>query len=188
MDYFNMVSDPLALASERATMCLFLRRDLPIGDAKALRLDAKGGRLLLETTRTCGGFAKSGTFTAGRLTADVGTTRATVWASSLDGAPLETSKRMLVTHLTDVQNSGAKFADDAMRVLLNWGGLPHLMRKGKASIALRVGEGPFTVYALESDGTRRAEVPATWREGTLSFVADVSRDPSQATYLYEIVR
>ena len=36
---------------------------------------------------------------------------ATVWASSLDGAPLRVSRRILVTHLTDVQNTGAEYAD-----------------------------------------------------------------------------
>ena len=33
MDYFNMVSDPLSQAAERASICLFLR-----GDISALRI------------------------------------------------------------------------------------------------------------------------------------------------------
>lgn len=188
MDYFNMAGDPLALASERATMCLFLRGDLKPGDARALRFDAKKGTMLLETERTCGGFAQRGAFAAGCLSADVGASRATVWASSVDGAPLATSRRILVTHLTDVQNSGVKFADDSMKVLLDWGRLPHLMRVGRAEVVLKVDPGDFAAYALEADGTRRAEIPCSCRDGRLAFVADVARDPANATYLYEVVR
>ena len=44
------------------------------------------------------------------------------------------------------------------------------------------------VYALDSDGARRGEVPATVRDGELAFRCDTARDPAQATYLYEIVR
>ena len=188
MDYFNMAGDPLALASERATMCLFLRGDLKPGDAQALQFDAKKGQMLLATERTSGGFARRGAFSAGCLSADVGTMRATVWASSVDGAPLATSKRILVTHLTDVQNSGMKFADDSMKVLLDWGGLPHLMRVGRAEVSLKLAPGGFTAYVLEADGTRRAEIPCASRDGCLVFTADVARDPANASYLYEIVR
>lgn len=188
MDYFDLAGDPLALASERATMCLFLRGDLRPGDAKALRIDAKRGRMLISTERTSGGFAERGMFDAGQLAADVGETRATVWASSMDLAPIKTSRRMLVTHLTDVQNSGAKFADETMKVLLDWGRLPHLMRVGRARVALKVDPGRFAVYALEADGSRRAEIPCVCRDGRLAFVADVARDPANATYLYEVVR
>ena len=64
---------------------------------------------------------------------------ATVWASSLDGEPLPTSSRILVTHLTDVQNSGIRYGDAARTILLDWGGLPHLAENGSAEIELAVG-------------------------------------------------
>ena len=61
---------------------------------------------------------------------------ATVWVSSLDGEPIARSSHLLLTHLTDVQNSGIRYADEALTILLDWGKLPHLMRRGAARIEL----------------------------------------------------
>lgn len=188
MNYFDMSGDPLSLAGERASLCLFLRGDLAVGDASALTIDGKKGRMLLNTPRTAGGFAPNGTIAAGTFTATIGEKPATVWASAVDGAPLAQSKRILVTHLTDVQNTGARFSDASMKVLLKWGGLPHLMRRGRAEVSLAVDAGAFAVYVLDADGSRRCEVPSTYRDGRLTFVANVARDPKAASYLYEIVR
>ena len=76
---------------------------------------------------------------------------AAIWASAVDGAPLAQSKRILVTHLTDVQNTGARFSDESMKILLKWGGLPHLMRRGRAEVSLAVDAGAFTVYVLDEE-------------------------------------
>ena len=188
MGYFDVSGDPLTLASERATLCLFLRRDLKTGLGSGLAIDGKKGMLSLNTPRTCGAFAEGGRVTAGALSADLGSVRATVWVSALDEAPLASSARMLFTHLTDVQNSGTRYADDSCRVLLNWGGLPHLMRRGAAEVELRVNPGSFTVYALEADGMRVGEVPCRYAGGALRWRADVACRADAATYLYEIVR
>ena len=188
MDYFNLAGDPLLLASERATMCLFLRRDLTPGDKKALAIDSKEGRLAIVTPQTCGAFAEKGTVAAGVLAADLGTVPATVWVSALDERPLAASRRLLLTHLTDVQNSGARYADDTLRILTDWGKLPWLMREGTAEVSLALDPGRFTVYVLEADGSRRCELPSRFANGRLSFRAAVGRDPSAASYLYEIVR
>lgn len=188
LGYFDMSGDPLSLAGERASLCLFLRGDLAVRDAAALTIDGKKGTMLLNTPRTAGGFALNGTIAAGAFTATIGEKPATIWASSVDGAPLGQSKRILVTHLTDVQNTGARFSDESMKVLLKWGGLPHLMRRGRAEVSLAVDAGAFTVYVLDADGSRRCEVPSACRDGRLNFVADVARDPNAASYLYEIVR
>ena len=125
---------------------------------------------------------------AGCIAADCGGVPATIWESSLDGKPLACSSRILLTHLTDVQNTGAMFEDDTMRVLLAWGGLPHLMRNGKAKVALSLLPGKFLVFALDGEGTRRREVSSVARDGRLAFVADIGADPASATYMYEIVR
>ena len=87
-----------------------------------------------------------------------------------------------------MQNTGVTFADDSRTVLLDWGALPHLMRRGKAGILLSVAAGDWKVYALDCAGNRRGEVPCRWQDGRLGFIADVSRDPSDATMSYELVR
>lgn len=188
LDYFDMSGDPLSLAGERASMCLFLRGDIAPGDESALRVDGRAGTMVIDTARTAGGFAKRGKVSAGRLSADISGAPATVWASSIDGLPLGRSRRILVTHLTDVQNTGTFFADDSMKVLLDWGRLPHLMRVGVADVSLDVEGGSFKAYVLDADGTRRGEVPLRIVDGKLTFTADVARGGRTASYLYEIVR
>ena len=94
------------------------------------------GTFLLDTPRTAGGFAESGTHVAGPLRFALRDAPATVWVSSLDGEPIASSSHLLLTHLTDVQNSGIEYADPAMTTLLKWGSLPHLMRRGAARVEL----------------------------------------------------
>lgn len=188
MTYFDMSGDPLSLAGERASLCLFLRGDLDVGDADALKIDPATGSLRIETGRTCGVFAESGKIRAGCIEANVMGAAATVWASSLDGNPLSASGRILLCHQTDVQNSGAAFADDSRTVLLRWGQMPHLMRKGRADISLSLAGGEWTVYALDCAGNRRGVVPSHLQDGRLCFTADVARDPADATMNYELVR
>ncbi|MBN2508537.1 MAG: hypothetical protein JXQ71_17805 [Verrucomicrobia bacterium] len=65
-------------------------------------------------------------------------TDATVWVSSVDGKPIATGRRLLVTHLADLQNSDTRYGDRSRQVLLPWGRLPHLVRGGRAVVALRV--------------------------------------------------
>ena len=188
-------------------------------DSGTVSIDPATGTFLIDTPRTCGGFAESGAHTAGPLRFNLGlpeadagdsslVTRhsslrgghdvpATVWVSSLDGAPIASSSHLLLTHLTDVQNNGIEYADPDLTILLKWGWLPHLMRRGAAHIELSLEERPviggkpaWRVFRLSPSGRRVGEVPAAYdpATGRLSFTARTDCDPSTATYLYEIVR
>lgn len=265
LSYFNMAGDPLGLASERASMCLFLRRDLPelekiyacllpedkitsplenfpytkangwlwtgwryklgnlvgnsapdgvmaagkypevyfknendvkkelqieksdISECGAVRVNGEKGLFILNTPKTAGGFVEKGSFNAGALKCDVGDVPTTVWASSLDSNPIESSKRILLTHLTDVQNTDIEYGGADLKVLLSWGRLPHLMRNGKASISLKTRDGDFDVWVLDSDGARRRKVDYKRKDGALEFIADIGAEKNNASYLYEIV-
>ncbi len=269
MNYFDMASDPLSQAAERAALCLFLRRDLaplsrtysmlipkadvlqmrdnmpqnntswpwlgwyarlgtlvadtpapgttwsgrfpevykipsseirkriasqpsgdlpPAGDG-AVALDKESGTIILKTPRTCGGFAEKGLVDADALIFDVGDTAATVWVSALDGQPITSASRLLLTHLTDVQNSGIRYAQQSRKTLLAWGGLPHLVRNGKAEIRLAVKPADkFKVYVLSTGGRRLAQIPAHVVKGRLAFTAAVDTCPETAALLYEIVK
>ena len=188
MNYFNLSADPVSLASEWAAICLFLRRDLKPGAADALRIDGEKGLLAVNTPCTCGVFADGGSVSAGVLTVDMGDKPAMFWASSLDGKPLNVARRILFVHLTDVQNSGAVFEDGTLCVLKHWGTLPLLMRNADAVVELHVKPGSFSIYALDVSGNRKTAIPSQCSEGTLRFHAVIGRDPSAASYLYEIVR
>ena len=65
-----------------------------------------------------------------------------VSASSMDGAPLASSKRVLVFHLTDVLNSGAEFKSAGRTEMTNWGALPYLAAAGEGANA------PTMMYEL----------------------------------------
>ncbi len=121
--------------------------------------------MAIVTDGTCGGFAESGRIEAGPLSFEIAgrddpapqddpgaphsslVTRhsslrgghdvpTTLWVSSLDGAPIGHSSRMLLVHLTDVQGEGAQFADERRRILLRWGQTP-LVAVGDALVELR---------------------------------------------------
>ena len=157
-----------------------------MGDGQ-VSIEREKGTFAVDTPRTQGFFVESGRHVAGTLSATVSGAPAAVWVSALDDAPVEKSARLLLSHVTDVQDEWTTYADAERKVLRKWGRLPHLMRAGRAEIALRrAGGAAPRVYALSADGKRRCEVPSTWDGTTLSFVADTARDPSCATFLYEI--
>lgn len=137
--------------------------EFPRGGDGTVRVDRDAGAFTVLTPRTCGGFAEEGAIRAQVLMAHVEGGAASVWASSLDGWPLEVSSRVLVTHL-----SGA--------------------RDGRARCRLRLADGRWTVYALAADGARRREVPSVFARGRLDFTAQADADPRQATCAYELVR
>ena len=177
-DVFSKTEDEV-----RQELSYITKRALPVA------IDSEKGTFAVTTPCTCGVFAEEGKVSAGVLNVVLKGARATVWASSLDGAALSESKRILVTHLTDVLDSGTRFGDSRHRTLLSWGQLPHLMRNGTAHISLAVGKNNYRVYALSADGSRRGVVPSsTDQTGRLRFVAKVDSDPDSATWLYEIVK
>jgi len=258
MSYFDVSTDPLAQASERASICLFLRGDLepaaekvaialPPGEvgalkvnvtrtapewsaaawharvathgadaaapgwrrvpfseayasnaaaafapltnaAGALAIDQARGAFTITTARTVGGFAESGSLRAGPLAFTLAGAPATVWVSALDSEPVATSGRLLLTHLTDVQNTDVKYAERARKTLLSNGKLPHLVRVGQADVELSL-KSPeaYAVYALATNGRRLEKVASKVEGGALRFTASVA-GPSGARMLYEVVR
>ncbi len=159
------------------------------GDGQVV-IDRESGLFGVDTPRTAGFFAEAGTHTTGPLAAKLdGGTPAAVWVSALDDEPIVSSKRLLLTHVADVQDEGTVYADGTKKVLLKWGHLPHLMRRSVAEVTLKLdGAGACRVYALAADGSHRGEVPVVRKGGELSFTANTARDPSEATFHYEIIR
>ena len=155
----------------------------------AVALDRERGAFKVVTPKTAGGFAPSGALRAGDIAFDVGKVAATVWASSLDGQPIAQSRRILVTHLTDAQANGNVYADPTKRTILCWGGRPPVIRNGRAKVGLALDEADgFSVYALETDGTRAEKVPCEVRNGRLYFTANVKGVGGGARMLYEVVK
>ena len=256
--YFNTCTDPLGQASDRASVCLFLRRDLapltaaetylvtdaalrktggraladapswsdaawdrqvstcadaakvrpgtvvrPLAETHAstiapfarapnaaFALDRARGTFTIDTPRTSGGFAPEGSLACGAVSFTVHGAPATVWASSVDvePMPIRRARRILVSHLTDVQASGNVYDDASRQVLLKWGRTPPIVRVGSADISIALDEpSRYAVYALDTTGARIAPVPCRVEGGKLAFTASV-RGPEGARMLYEVVR
>ena len=95
---------------------------------------------------------------------------ATIAAISADGAPLGTSRRILVTHLTDLQNTGMTYLDASRRTALVQGTTPYLVRDGRATVSLALEEPErYEVYAVGLDGHRIGEIASSVAEGRLTF-------------------
>jgi hypothetical protein len=156
-------------------------------------IDAPHNVLVLDTARTAGGFAPAGetvTTTTGGVRVTMRESDATVWVSALDHEPIRESRRLLVTHLTDLQNTGIRYAEEARQTLLDWGRLPHLVRAGRADVRIGVQASPadYVVWALSPGGKRLARVPVDAGSGEIRFTVDVAGDvQAGARMLYEVV-
>ena len=185
----NPVADPFAAATERAVCTLFARGDMT-RDAPADSFVIEKGGLTVKTPRTVGGFSPEagGRIVAAPLAVTLKGSRAAVWVTSLTDAPVVSSKRLLLTHLTEMQTEGTLFADSRCDLMMKRGGGPYLVRDGSAAIELAV-EKPsaFKVFVIGSDGTRSVRVPTDLKDGVLTFDIAVRGDKN-AQYLYEITR
>jgi hypothetical protein len=142
----------------------------------------------LDTPCTAGGFAPAGTtITTKSVSASIMGTEATVWVSSLDNNPIIDSQRLLITHLTDLQNTDIKYAEKARRTLYAWGKLPHLVREGQATVTLSLRHPEKArVWGLATDGTRLAPIATRIENGKLVVPLDVNNN-GKARMQYEVV-
>lgn len=152
-----------------------------------LLIDAPRDTMVLDTPRTAGGYApEGGKIAAGPVTVTMDRTFATVWVSSLDDQPIQRSSRMLIAHLTDLQNTGERFGEKACQTLLDWGKLPYLVRDGEATMSIKLdGAKAAHVWAVATSGRRVAPVDATLKDGTLTVPLKV-RGPQGAQLMYEV--
>ena len=126
-----------------------------------------------------------GAFSAGGLSADVGMSRATVWASSVDAekTDLRHAKRILVTHLTDVQADGNVYADETKTVLLKWGRHQPIARRGKAEVRLaHATPEKLEVWVLDTAGNRLKQVPSRVQDGMVAFTAEIAAPLARMNY------
>jgi len=156
-----------------------------------ITIDPADSVLTVDTPKSAGGYAEAGkTIESPKagVRVDGVTTGATVFVNSLDDAPIKNSKRLLVTHLTDLQNTGAHFGEGAHQTLLAWGGLPHLVRNGSATVHVTLADpASYSVWALSTGGKRLDMVETKVDAGQLVFTANV-RGPDGARMLYEIAQ
>jgi hypothetical protein len=157
-------------------------------ETKQLTIDGPRDVMILDTPRTAGAYAPQGeTVETEAATITILKTDATVWVSSIDDEVIARSRRLVITHLTDLQNTGTRFAERARQTLVAWGDLPHLVRTGSARIALKIANAAdATVWVLSTAGRRGAKIETAIEDGALVLPLDV-RGPEGARMIYEVV-
>jgi hypothetical protein len=158
-------------------------------DAGAKRLDSDTGELSLDygkgvlTINTCrtksavGYLAEAGKIDLDGLEIDCRTEFATVTATSLDGAPIGTSRRVLLTSVGRAENMAQGFWPPTPKQrswsAMSWmlpaeGRLPVLCEPIRADVGIKV-PGPAKVYSLDATGKRRDHLDATSDAGVLQL-------------------
>lgn len=102
-----------------------------------------------------------------------------VCVSAMDGKSIAQSGRLLVFHLTDVQNTKTRYRNDKMNLLEQWGTLPHLVRAGKAQVQIQGGR-PAKAFALDLAGRRGQAIELVG--------AAIPLDTARGCLVYEVTR
>ncbi|MBQ7666889.1 MAG: hypothetical protein IJS46_02715, partial [Kiritimatiellae bacterium] len=181
-----------AAAADRAVALLYLRGEpdfAPAAGAPGLSLDPDRGSAAIDLPLFCGGFAESGRVDAGPLSFEIESS-ATLFAASLDGAPVPAASRILLALLTDVQSAGTRFSDATRTEITAWGkGLLVENRDARVELRLAPGGPPPTVWAIATSGERLATVPSSYdpETGILRFTASTSQ-PFGGCLFHDIIR
>ena len=108
-----------------------------------------------------------------------------VTASAMDGKTLAGSGRILLFHQSDVTNRNIRFSSESMTAVEHWGIPESLIRRAAAKVTLRLPAGTFAVRAIGLDGLPKADIPAEYREGKLTFPIDTAAHGGTMIYLVE---
>jgi len=156
-----------------------------------IRCDLKRKVFQVTTPRTEAFVLTAGQRAAGEAMSVASTdTFATIGATSLDGKPLKQSRRVLLVHVTDMQNENTVFVNSRMESTLK--SAPRqstiLAKRGVAKLAFRTSMTDPRLYALDCAGKRIGEVPFTRNAETLSFTVDTFAQSGDIVFAYELVQ
>ncbi len=113
--------------------------------------------------------------------------RAEITISTLEGDAIASSKRLLVTHLTDLQNTGEKFSSPDRLILEGLGELPYLVRRGSATITLtRPDAAKLKAWRLDTTGKRISPIPVRVANGAATVSLSTLAPDGSATLYYEL--
>ena len=156
------------------------KKDIPAfnkagaSDTREIAIDHNKGTLAVNSPRTAGVCStKNADLSAGPLSVSGATAFCAVSASSMDGADLASSRRVLVFHITDIVNTGSVFTNDKRTDLSAWGALPYLAAAGEATITLKNANAGLKVWAVAPDGALLREVPSVYADGAYRFSARI---------------
>ena len=124
-----------------------------VSDTGQIRLDTNAKRITVATPMTeaiafagLSGEAKLGVLTVGNATSG-----ALLSASSIDGRPLATSRKILIVYATDARGTDMRFRDAAETIIEDYGKLPARIRRGELDLGLS-GKGAWLLSRVGLDG------------------------------------
>jgi hypothetical protein len=103
--------------------------------------------------------------------------------NAVDGRPVSESRRMLLTAVGNVENTGMGWNTDHTSVGTQWGRAPTICEGIGAKVGIAMAAKAAKVYALDGNGARAGEVPASVAGGKVSFEIG----PRYKTVWYEVV-
>lgn len=145
------------------------------------------GKSLMTVTT---GRTEAATFLAGQtvdlsqLTAMSSSVPALAAAISIDGMPLDRSRRIVLVYSTDAVNTGMEVSRNR-EMLFNQGKLPVLMERGRFEASLR-NDAPLKLWALALDGSRTEPLPLAERDGVKHIAIDTGKLKHGPTVFFEL--
>ena len=130
-------------------------------DTGEIRLDSRQQTLSVNTEKTeAAAFASILPPPLTNLSITNASDPALFVASSLDGANLAQSKRILLIYATDARNSGIRFTNSSNQILKELGTLPVQLKNSAISFSLNnTNTATLHLYALHLNGERGVEIP-----------------------------
>ncbi len=117
--------------------------------------DAKQGRVVVDSphTQALVGFVGKASRTPANLAADIDTPFATVYLTSLDGEPIESAGRLLLTATATAAHTGFEWNPDR-KTVKQWGRFPTVIEPVRGTVTLTglKGEGSVTYQPLTAEG------------------------------------
>ena len=143
----------------------------------------------LSTPRTEGFYFDRQGDAAGDILSVKTDSPATVAATSLDGKNLPDSARVLLIHVTDMQNEGTVYTDQTRRTILkeviHQRPVTILFRNAQAEITFKTNLANPVLYALDCSGKRIGKVDFTRNGKDIAFRAITDRNGT-ACFAYEL--
>lgn len=175
-------------AAEKITLLGADKLTTPDGEVSA---DLKSGIFKVVTPRTEGFFFKDKGGAAGNCLAVSSDSEALVAAGSLDGKELAASERVLLVHVTDMENENTVYTDSTRRVVVKsvhkQRPVQILFRAATAKIEFKTDLDAPKLYALDCGGKRLREIPYEKVSGRIRFNADTNCG-GIACFAYELTK
>jgi len=157
-------------------------------DTRQIVMDSQRKRLTVITPNTeAVVFDMPEPITLNNLQIEQADSPALVSVSSMDGQPLQASKRMLVILATDARNSGMRFSDAAETTLLDLGKKPVLIRTAVVKLKLKTqNAAQLKVFSNTLRGKRGDAIPVVQEADGISFILDTAKLSHGPTTYFEI--